>query len=75
MTIDGSEYSFRFKAARRPWNHQMTIYAPDEITRAQAPATEILVNVFAGSPRQSSRLQACKRIAAGQPTAGGRRPR
>jgi len=51
ITFDGVDYSVRYKAARRPANYQMAIYAPDEITTDQAAATEVLVNVFAGSPK------------------------
>ena len=29
VTFDGNEYSIRFKAARRPADHQMNIYAPE----------------------------------------------
>jgi hypothetical protein len=57
ITFDGSEYSIRFKAARRPWDHQMTIYAPDEITAAQAGETEVIVNVFAGSVRSNVEMR------------------
>ncbi len=57
ITFDGVDYSIRFKAARRPWDHQMTIHAPDEVTVAQAPATEVLVNVFAGSPRSTVEMR------------------
>ena len=51
ITFEGAKYSIRFKAARRPADHQISIYAPDEITVAEAPATEVLVNVFSGSTR------------------------
>jgi hypothetical protein len=57
ITFDGNDYSIRFKAARRPWDHQMTIFAPDQITVEQAAATEIVVNVFAGSPRSTVEMR------------------
>ncbi len=57
ITFDGDEYSIKFKAARRPWDHQMTIYAPNEITAALAGQTEIIVNVFAGSVRSKVEMR------------------
>lgn len=51
MTFDGHRYSLEFKAARRPADHQMTIYAPEQILVRESPRTEVLVNVFAGSER------------------------
>jgi hypothetical protein len=51
LEIDGSGYALRFKAARRPWSHQMSIHAPDAVPAIEAAGTEVLVNVFAGSER------------------------
>ena len=51
VTMDGAAYAMRYKAARRPADHQMTIFAPNEVAQADLPATEVLVNVFAGSPK------------------------
>lgn len=51
ITFDGSNYSVRFKAARRPENYQMNIYLPEEITTSKLDTTKILVNIFAGSER------------------------
>jgi len=51
VEFEGTKYTIRFKAARRPWDHQMSVYAPEEIALSQTAETEILVNVFAGSPR------------------------
>jgi len=48
-TFDESDYAFKFKPARRPDNYQMDIHAPERVTRAEAPNTEVLVNVFFGS--------------------------
>lgn len=55
ITFDGHRYQIEFKAARRSADYQMNIYAPEQISAAQAEQTEILVNVFAGSER--SRVQ------------------
>ncbi len=57
VTFDGNTYSIRFKAARRPVDHQMTIYAPDEVTAANAGKTEVIVNVFAGSVRSKVEMR------------------
>src|SRR5690606_24780326 len=39
VTFDGPTYAMRFKAARRPADHQMTIFAPDEIAAADLAST------------------------------------
>jgi len=57
ITFQGNEYSVRFKAARRPADHQMTIFAPDAVTPKQAADTEIIVNVFAGSERSKVEMR------------------
>ena len=51
ITFRGNEYSIEYKAARRPADDQMSIYAPEEVAAADAGDTEVLVNVFAGSER------------------------
>lgn len=50
-TFDGTGYSLRFKAARRPADYQMNIYAPEEVARDNLEATVVQVNVFLGSPK------------------------
>jgi 3',5'-cyclic AMP phosphodiesterase CpdA len=49
LSFTGNEYSARFKAARRPADHQMQIEAPDSVAQEQLSDTPVLVNVFAGS--------------------------
>ena len=49
IQFDGHQYSIRFKAARRPADHQMNIFAAAATTSENAAETEILVNVFSGS--------------------------
>jgi hypothetical protein len=51
LTVSGSSYEVEFRAARRPASYQMNIYAPEEVAASSAASTEVLVNVFAGSPR------------------------
>jgi len=50
-TFDGNRYSLRFKAARRPADYQMNVYAPDEVKIAEAEQTWVFANVFAGWER------------------------
>lgn len=56
LTFDGQKYSIRYKAARRPADYQMNIYAPEVVNSADA-AAEVLVNVFAGSPRSKVEMR------------------
>jgi hypothetical protein len=51
VRFDGNRYSVRFKAARRPADHQLTVFVADAVAEAEIPDTEVLVNVFAGSER------------------------
>jgi C terminal of Calcineurin-like phosphoesterase/N terminal of Calcineurin-like phosphoesterase/Calcineurin-like phosphoesterase len=51
LEIDGARFRLRFQAARRPASHQMSIFAPASVASAEAGATEVLVDVFAGSGR------------------------
>jgi len=55
MTFDGHEYQLDFKAAGRPKNYQMNIYAP-EVMRADAKA-DVLVNVFNGSEQSTIEMK------------------
>ena len=51
LSVDGNDYTFRYKAARRPADYQMIITAPESVVVAEAAATEIVANVFAASKR------------------------
>lgn len=51
ISFDGHGYEIDFRAARRPADHQMTIWAPEVVASADAAATEFFVNVFNGSER------------------------
>ncbi|MBN1918826.1 MAG: calcineurin-like phosphoesterase family protein [Verrucomicrobia bacterium] len=57
ITFDDNAYSVRFKAARRPADYQMNVYAPEEIAASEAADTEVLVNVFAGSSRSLVKMR------------------
>ncbi|MFN3653012.1 MAG: calcineurin-like phosphoesterase C-terminal domain-containing protein [Armatimonadota bacterium] len=56
-TFDGHRYSFEFKAASRPRDYQMNIYAPEAVGGRDAEGTEVLVNVFAGSARSTVEMR------------------
>ena len=58
LSFDGTRYSIEFKAARRPADCQMNIYAPSELAAGEVQNTEVLVNVFAGSERSTVELRA-----------------
>lgn len=51
IEFDGSDYRLDFRPARRAASHQMTLYAPASVASMDAAETEIIANVFAGSPR------------------------
>lgn len=51
FTFDGQSYDIEFRAARRPADHQLTIFAPEEVSSSEAGETEVLVNVFNGSEK------------------------
>jgi hypothetical protein len=57
ISFDGNKYGVQFKAARRPADHQMNIYLPDELTKTMADTTHVLVNVFAGSDKSVVEMQ------------------
>ena len=57
MSVDDNEYTFRYKAARRPADYQMTITAPEAVATAQAAATEIVSNVFVASERATVEMR------------------
>jgi hypothetical protein len=51
-----------FKAARRPADEQMHIWAPEEVSTGELAATEVVVNVYGGSARSTVEM----RIAGGE---------
>jgi hypothetical protein len=56
-TFDGTQYSLRYKAARRPADFQMSIFAPDEVAAAQAANHDVVVNVFMGSSQSTVEMR------------------
>ncbi|HPM24044.1 MAG TPA: calcineurin-like phosphoesterase family protein [Phycisphaerae bacterium] len=57
VTFAGHDHAVEYRAARRPADYQMNIYAPDAVPAAQAGQTEVLVNVFAGSERSTVEMR------------------
>jgi hypothetical protein len=58
VTFDGSGYSMEFKAARRPADEQMHIWAPEEVSTGELGSIEIVVNVYAGSEKSVVEMRA-----------------
>ncbi|WP_197356373.1 calcineurin-like phosphoesterase C-terminal domain-containing protein [Aureliella helgolandensis] len=57
ISFDGTDYDLEFRAARRPENHQMNIYLPQEIATIDAITTAVVVNVFNGSEKSTTRMR------------------
>jgi hypothetical protein len=57
LSFDGAKYDLEYRAARRPADHQMSIYLPSEITPADALTTPVVVNVFNGSIKSTVRMR------------------
>ncbi len=57
MEFDGDQYSLQFRAASRPAEYQMNIYAPETVKPDALEATTILANVFAGSAKTHCELR------------------
>ena len=57
FTFDGNQYTIRFKAARRPIDYQMNIWAPWEVASAETGKTDVLVNIFGGTKRSKVEMR------------------
>ena len=57
ISFDGNHYSIRYKVFGRPADYQMNIWTPEQVSSEDAPDTEVLVNVFAGSERSKVRMK------------------
>lgn len=57
VTFDGSGYSMEVKAASRPADDQMRIWAPEEVSTGELGATEVVVNVYGGSSRSTVEMR------------------
>jgi hypothetical protein len=50
LDINGNDWKLSYKAARRPADFQMHIYAPDEISITETDSAYVFVNVFNALP-------------------------
>jgi hypothetical protein len=57
MEFDGAKYSLEFRAAGRPADYQMNIYAPESVKPSELEATTVLANVFAGSDKTTVEMR------------------
>jgi hypothetical protein len=57
ISFEDNRYSICYKVFRRPADYQMNIWAPEQISAEDAPDTEVIVNVFAGSERSKVRMK------------------
>lgn len=60
LEIRGNEWKLRYKAARRPPNFQMHIYAPDELSLSDTDSVEVFANVFNALPDARVRMRVGK---------------
>lgn len=60
MEFDGAKYSLEFRAAGRPADYQMNIYAPESVKPSESESTNVLANVFAGSDRTTVEMRVGK---------------
>ena len=56
VEFDGHKYQFNFKAAGRPADYQIQIFAPEEITQTDA-GVDLFANVFNGSEQTVTRFR------------------
>lgn len=57
FTFENDRVSIEFRPARRPPEYQMEIHLPEEVVAGEEVATEVLVNVFAGSERSTVEMR------------------
>jgi len=57
LEIDGADWKFSFKAARRPADFQMHISAPSEVTASASDTTEVYANIFNALPDASVEMK------------------
>ncbi len=57
ISFDGKKYSIDYKAAGRPVDYQMNIYAPEKVQPAELSETQVFVNLFNGSERSKVEMK------------------
>jgi hypothetical protein len=51
LSLNGNNYSLKYKAFGKDDDFQMTVYAPDEVKMSQLSETKVTTNVFAASEK------------------------
>ncbi len=62
LSIDGHDrarvgYDVRYKAARRPWDHQMHLHLPSELALGELGEATLIANVYNGSMRSTAEFR------------------
>lgn len=57
MNINGNQFDMQFKAARRPAEYQMDVWAPEEVSAASAGSTEVIANFFSGNEKSKLEMR------------------
>jgi hypothetical protein len=59
LTVDRArlDYSVRFKAARRPWDHQMHLHLPSELALGEVADATLIANVYNDSMRSTAEFR------------------
>lgn len=60
LEIDDNDWKFSFKAARRPADFQMHVYAPDEIRTSEIVNNEVYTNIFNALPDATVQMKVGK---------------
>lgn len=56
-TFEGDTYKWRYKAARRPADFQMSIFTPEAVVVGKTAQTEVVANVFNGTTRSTVKMR------------------
>lgn len=57
ITFNGAHYDVEWRVARRCPSYQMNLFTPEVIKAVDAPKTEVIANVFAGSSRSTVEMR------------------
>ena len=57
LSFDGTDYDLTFKAAGRPADYQMQLFAPEVVKSADAAKTQVYVNVFNGGTKSTVEMR------------------
>jgi hypothetical protein len=57
LDIDGQDFRLEFYPARRPADHQMSIWLPDALAEDEVGDAQVVVNVFQGSVESQVRMR------------------